>query len=297
MFLQRPGDVAIVSANSPHQVLNLSSCIKMALDFASAPTAAYHLRHLMDYVQPMHGREDYIGLVRVYFHGLTRVVRTLRSATNLYKANRQQEERIRQLEEELFNLRRPSPPKETSVSSHISPHTTRSEADSTEDIPRATKRRPSPTPSPPSSKSSRGHSPDFSQYVGRVPAKKLKLTDASWIVEEEEYPCARCHMTFSSLLEKDRHLTRIHGVPATVVQLNDSTSTPSVEDEAVISSSTDDKSSGAGDVVGPTAIEQPTSSGIVQCGKCATYLCGTQLDLQEHERRCRKTQCDICYEW
>ena len=212
IFLQRVGDVVIVPANSPHQVLNINSCIKLALDFVSPMTSHFHIRHLMDRIQPMprSEREDYIGIVRVLFHSLVRLTRTLDSARCLYAKTLELQSKVDQLQQALRD--KDVRPKQSTVAT--STEVQGAGADNT----RGTQwHSPSPSPPPPQTKAS----PDFEEYVAvprvtirRKSKKKLDKYNprAEWFVDDEEVKCTLCPLQFPSSIERDRHLSTIHGV-------------------------------------------------------------------------------------
>lgn len=101
VFLQRVGDVVVLPANLPHQVLNINACVKMAFDFVSHTTCSRAVEHLFERVKPAKGREDYIGLPRVIFHAMARAARTLQSADLQRTKIEEKEREIEQLRERL----------------------------------------------------------------------------------------------------------------------------------------------------------------------------------------------------
>lgn len=101
--IQRQGDVAIVPANLPHQVINVNSCIKMAYDFVTASTCGTAIDHLYTNVRPTPQREDYIGIPRCVYHGTSRAAKTLISATGMRREKDKERDAFMQ---DMTDLRR-----------------------------------------------------------------------------------------------------------------------------------------------------------------------------------------------
>ena len=97
-FVQYVGDLVIVPACVPHQVLNVNSTIKMALDFVSPYNAEECLLNLQR-IESVPNRFDYLRVKRALHLGVLRALATLRSAET---ETREAEEKRKKAEKEAL---------------------------------------------------------------------------------------------------------------------------------------------------------------------------------------------------
>ena len=115
-FVQRVGDVIVVPACMLHQVANIANTMKVAVDFVS-PFNAEEMNKNVERIYHERNREDYLGVKRVFFQGVTRALRVLQSASedmaeakmtigNLTRSGEVMERRQHKLEDEVKVLKR-----------------------------------------------------------------------------------------------------------------------------------------------------------------------------------------------
>jgi len=79
-FVQRRGDAVFIPAGCPHQVRNLSSCVKVALDFVS-PENAHRCVHLTDEFAKLprghHLSEDKLQVKTMLLHTMKHLTEAL----------------------------------------------------------------------------------------------------------------------------------------------------------------------------------------------------------------------------
>jgi len=82
-FVQKHGDAIFIPAGCPHQVRNLSSCVKVALDFVS-PENAHRCVHLTDEFAKLprghHLSEDKLQVKTMLFHAMAQITEALVAA-------------------------------------------------------------------------------------------------------------------------------------------------------------------------------------------------------------------------
>ena len=79
-FIQRHGDAIFIPAGCPHQVRNVSSCVKVALDFVS-PENAYRCVHLTNEFAKLprghHLSEDRLQVKSMLLHAMAHITEAL----------------------------------------------------------------------------------------------------------------------------------------------------------------------------------------------------------------------------
>ncbi|URE04995.1 JmjC domain containing protein [Musa troglodytarum] len=79
-FVQKLGDAVFIPAGCPHQVRNLKSCIKVALDFVS-PENIKECVHLADEIRVLptnhRGKEDKLEVKKMVIYAVQQVIKDL----------------------------------------------------------------------------------------------------------------------------------------------------------------------------------------------------------------------------
>jgi lysine-specific demethylase 3 len=79
-FNQKLGDAVLIPVGCPHQVRNLKSCNKVALDFVSPENVSECLRLTKQYrlLPPNHfAKEDKLGVKKMIVHAVDKALRDL----------------------------------------------------------------------------------------------------------------------------------------------------------------------------------------------------------------------------